>query len=60
MSSRELIENGVKQMVTTKDRIEPNKKFYSRYQQRYLIYKELYPALKDINYSLHRISARGG
>lgn len=54
------IENGVEQMVTTRDRIEPNKKFYSRYQQRYLIYKGLYPTLKNINYSLHRISSRGG
>ncbi len=54
------IENGAEKMVKIKDRIEPNKKLYSRYQQRYLIYQELYPALKDINYSLHRISARGG
>jgi sugar (pentulose or hexulose) kinase len=47
-------------MVEMKDRIEPNKKLYSRYQQRYLIYKELYPALKKINYSLQHINSGGG
>lgn len=54
------IENGAEQMVKMKDRIEPNKKLYPRYQQRYLIYQELYPALKKINYSLQQISSRGG
>jgi len=54
------IENGVEQMVKIKGTIEPNKKSYSRYQQRYLIYQELYPALKKINYSLQHINSGGG